>query len=430
MNDKRLLVFLLFLPFFSASGQKSILLPGVEFKIKADSLFRVKNFTEAARLYLREFETRTMSPFKKAALVNSAYCFAKAGDKDSALCMLRLAAFKYGYKDKNFLTSDSIMLSLKIDNEYKRIIKKIDEDRTNMRDYTKASINTTDIDLFWSVYDSFIADTSDAASRFLFDYFSKGSEALQEYYRLKTRNIGGINGFASNMKTMRKFYEGIRANTLRVPSFKDSIYLLYKKLSGLYENAVFPPLNFHIGGWSSGGTYTDYGLHVGVDIYSNDEHTDKSELDSWQKRNGAPQSSLIPIIAHELIHAQQTKMRQDTTLLMYVIQEGMGDFLGEMISGRMINSTLHQFAKGKEQMIWNKFAEEMLLNRYSNWIGNSSQETPDWPADLGYWIGYQICKRFYQNSPDKKRAIQEMLEVRDYNHFLSVADIVRNPKWD
>lgn len=60
----------------------------------------------------------------------------------------------------------------------------------------------------------------------------------------------------------------------------------------------------------------------------------------------------------------------------------------------------------------------MYYDRYNNWIANSLQATADNLPDLGYWIGYQICKAYYENSPDKKKAITEMLNIRDYKDFL------------
>ena len=31
--------------------------------------------------------------------------------------------------------------------------------------------------------------------------------------------------------------------------------------------------------------------------------------------------------------------------------------------------------------------------------------------DLGYFVGHQICKRYYTNSKNKKQALKEMLEL-------------------
>jgi hypothetical protein len=61
----------------------------------------------------------------------------------------------------------------------------------------------------------------------------------------------------------------------------------------------------------------------------------------------------------------------------------------------------------------------MYLKREYNWIANSDQETADKPADLGYWVGYQICKAYYDKSPDKRKAISNMLNIKDYKEFYA-----------
>jgi hypothetical protein len=77
------------------------------------------------------------------------------------------------------------------------------------------------------------------------------------------------------------------------------------------------------------------------------------------------------------------------------------------------------FAKGKEKKIWADFENDMFLNRAKNWIANSEQETPDHPADLGYWIGYQVCKSYYEEMGNKRQAVYDMLHIKDYTVFLA-----------
>ena len=112
-------------------------------------------------------------------------------------------------------------------------------------------------------------------------------------------------------------------------------------------------------------------------------------------------------------------MASDTTLLKAAILEGMADFIGELISGKSANTQLQQFAKGKEKLIWDKFKTEMYLDRANNWVGNGDQDRPDWPSDLGYWVGYEICKSYYNNANNKQQAIYEMLHIKDYRKFLN-----------
>jgi hypothetical protein len=96
----------------------------------------------------------------------------------------------------------------------------------------------------------------------------------------------------------------------------------------------------------------------------------------------------------------------------------MADMIGELISGRTANPLLFAWAKGKEKQIWARFTQDMYENRYDNWIANSKQATPDNLPDQGYWIGYQICRSYYEQSADKKQAIYDMLHIQDYKAFL------------
>jgi len=396
---------------------------GIKYKKIADSLINKDAFAEAASNYMQEFKARTMDPFKKAALMNAAYSYAAARRIDSAIFTLELATYKYGFTNLSFLTGDSVMRTLASHPKFKKIEQEIKLTYKRQQNAKKALINTSDVDLFWNVYDRFLKDTSNGIKLFGAEYFEKGTPALQEYYRLKTRNIGGLKGFVHNMKTMPRFYASVRTNTLRIKSLKDTIRIIYTNLKRWHPEAIFPTLNFHIGGWSSGGTATDYGLHVGADMYANNIDTDKSELNPWQKRNSYLFENLKYVVAHELIHAQQGTMREDTILLKYVIQEGMADFIGELISGNTANEFLMNWTKGKEQKIWEAFKKEMYLDRYSNWIANSSQERADWPADLGYWVGYQICKSYYEEAADKKKAIYDMLHLTDYKKFYQKSKV-------
>jgi uncharacterized protein YjaZ len=50
--------------------------------------------------------------------------------------------------------------------------------------------------------------------------------------------------------------------------------------------------------------------------------------------------------------------------------------------------------------MWNAEAKDWLYN------GNQSD-----PADLGYFMGYQICKAYMKQATDKPKAIAEILEL-------------------
>ncbi len=47
---------------------------------------------------------------------------------------------------------------------------------------------------------------------------------------------------------------------------------------------------------------------------------------------------------------------------------------------------------------------------FSDWLynGNNAKTV----ADLGYFMGYAICKSYYEHAADKTRAIKEIIELR------------------
>ena len=62
----------------------------------------------------------------------------------------------------------------------------------------------------------------------------------------------------------------------------------------------------------------------------------------------------------------------------------------------------------------------MLGTDASNWL-YQGDKAKDRPADLGYYIGYKICEAYYAHAVDKKQAIKDILEIKDFNQFLSAS---------
>lgn len=59
----------------------------------------------------------------------------------------------------------------------------------------------------------------------------------------------------------------------------------------------------------------------------------------------------------------------------------------------------------------------MFLGYQANWLYNGSQKGED--ADLGYFIGYEICKSYYRQAKNKKQAIKDIIEL-DYSNDKAV----------
>jgi hypothetical protein len=388
---------------------------------KADSLYAVKSYAAAGRYYLLAGNGGEFKASKRNDYYNAACCYALNGKTDSAMVLLKKAV-ENGYSDGAHLKIDADLDLLHTSPDWAPLVARIEKIKASIKastnDPLKAKLVTTDIKNFWKAYDLAQKDTAHRLAIYKKYYVDAGTAGLQDYFAYKVRNM---KSFVNRLDSKPKFYAAIRKNTYTVDQQKPQMIASFVKFKQLYPAADFPDIYFEIGAFSSGGTSTDNGLIIGLDQIVRTPDIPVDELTLWQNNNFGKLSALPNTVAHELIHSNQNGMKQDTSLLHGVLVEGMADFIGELISGHNANERLHVWAKGKEKQIWADFEKEMYLRRSYNWIANSNQETADKPADLGYWVGYQICKAYYNKSTDKIKAINDMLNIKDYKVFYELS---------
>ncbi|MDN3642930.1 DUF2268 domain-containing putative Zn-dependent protease [Lutimonas halocynthiae] len=387
---------------------------------EADHFYLEKKYDAATANYLRVIDMSDFNSQKRNAAYNAACCLALQKKTDSAFVLLN-SAIAYGYNNKLHLSTDSDLKILHQDAKWKKLLDEVPASKTLNDNPEKAHIITRDIHHFWEAYDLAAKDTANAKSIYKKYYFDKASDGMQDYMGLK---VSSIDRFTKHIQSHPKLYTSIRENTLKVEVYKKEIQTGFKNLKAIYPEAKFPDVYFVIGAFTSGGTISSAGLLIGTNQMSDGIGVNTEELD-FRAKLLMNKSKYIPnIVAHELIHFQQDHMKRDTITLGYAIKEGMADFIGELISGGTANEKIFDWAKGKEHQIWNDFKKDMYYNRSKNWIANYSTASKDSYPDLGYWIGYEICKSYYENKKDKQQAIYDMLHVRDYRKFLD------DSKWE
>jgi len=282
------------------------------------------------------------------------------------------------------------------------------------RDPDAARLITTDIDHFWKAYDD--AKSDYCLGVFQREYFDKGSEGLKAFKRLRIDQCSFIETLAGHPR----YYASIRESTFKVKTMEGPIRASFRKFKAMYDHAVFPSVYFLIGCLNAGGTPTDTGLLIGTEMYGRTTDTPKDELSDFLKQVLQPVDQLPHIVAHEFTHYQQKYPADAQTLLAQSIKEGSADFIAELISGRHINTRLHAYGNPRERELWEEFKTEMNGRRYGNWLYNGLT-AKDRPADLGYYVGYKICEAYYRNASDKKQAIKDILEIKDFGQFLQTS---------
>ena len=280
-------------------------------------------------------------------------------------------------------------------------------------------IVTSDIDNFWRAYDRLARHSTheDSVRALAEQYFKPASPGLSEFIRLR---IGNPDSLVGALGTLPRYYAAIRPNTLRIhqmtPIIRDGLH----RFQALYPEAAFPDVYFLIGRFSSMGTLSDSGLYIGAEMVSTDSSTPTDELPGWA-RGVTLRSEVIPcIVVHELVHYQQDNARS-RTLLASVLNEGVADFLGDLAVGcQATGSVVYGYGDQHERQLWLEFQQAKHGTDYSRWLHNGLTST-DRPANLGYWMGYQIAKAYYDRATDKRQAVYELLHIRDYDALLEAS---------
>jgi len=262
-------------------------------------------------------------------------------------------------------------------------------------------VNTDDIRNFWESFDS-IQNTSekskqvDYIQKLYIDKASVGLKAAIEKFKYHPNQwVDMINNGKDQLVRIRPFTINTDAQEI----------VLNKKLA--YFKEIYPNLKkgsiyFLIGIGEFGGNAIGENLAIGCEVMANDK-TD------WA----------ISICLHEYVHTQQGK--NNYHFLSHCITEGMADFVAELVNQKSLAETYPggyiDFGYKNEQEIWNKFKNYISSNEengsYYNWMYGSKGIAINGTTmkDLGYFMGYKICKSYYDNAIDKTKALTEIIEL-------------------
>jgi hypothetical protein len=265
-------------------------------------------------------------------------------------------------------------------------------------------IHVEDVERFYNVYDA--ADGRPSAEQLQRDYLDPGSEGLHRFARM--RNITGAR-IADALTKNPSLYANARRCMAVLPQVQRRVEVALGKLIRLYPEARLPPVTIAVGrGKPVGVGSPQTGVQIGLEA-----------LCATDFMNPDIEDRFVYVIAHEYVHVQQAQdftEDKNPTVLSGSLMEGSADFVGELISGSVSYAHLAAMTQGREKEIETAFVADQDKSDVSDWINNS---TPEKPGDLGYWVGYRIVKSYYQRASDQRRALREILEMKDPKAFLA-----------
>ena len=251
-----------------------------------------------------------------------------------------------------------------------------------------AKFVTHDFDNFWKSYDRLGTFQGNPFEDYLKDA-SPGLSPFRDYFKAEM--------VYQTVQERKADYLKKRTILKDLPSYKKRVQAIYAALNYWNPNATFPPVYFVMGVFTSGGTVSENGLLIGSELLE-----DLNSLDG--------------LIAHELIHFQQT-VGGPNTLLQQTIKEGSADFIGELVSGLLLSKPQREYGELYEKELCQEFVKTMYTENMGDWL--YVHDTKDGkPKDMGYWMGYKIVEAYFKKQSDKKQAIHDILNMEDPISFM------------
>ncbi len=277
-------------------------------------------------------------------------------------------------------------------------------------------IVTSDIDNFWIAYDK-VQTTNDSTLQLNFlntHFFERGSEGLPLIMEARRYTP---QEYLTAIITYPLFWESIRKNTLMAKGYAEEIEQGVEKLKAIYPNIKPAKIYFTIGALRTPGTALNGKLLIGSELAMADANTNTSEfttkfthLKPYFANN--PINDIVFLNIHEYIHTQQ-KTEGGYDLLSQSLFEGIAEFIPVIALGTASPTPAINFGKINEQQVKEIFEKEMFSPWIYNWIWNDFDNEFK-TRDLGYYIGYAIAEKYFNNSKNKSLAIQELIEL-DFN---------------
>lgn len=279
---------------------------------------------------------------------------------------------------------------------------------------SQVKVNTSDIDNYWVAYDCIIKthDFTKRVSLINNLYINKGSNGLKAF--MEARRYRDTL-YVKHIEVYPEFWKSIRPNTLAVKSKTNEILEAIDRLQELYPKLKPAELYFTIGGFRSGGTVSGNMVLVGCEIATGTPNIIMSEFKNpWLGGVFAKQDEdhIIPLTIHEYIHTQQKKARHKN-VLGFSLSEGSADFITELVMGKPLVTSYLTYGREHAESIKKSFRKEMFATSIERWLFNGSYLGAE--SDMGYYIGYEICKAYYNNATDKKKAIKDIIELNYSN---------------
>jgi hypothetical protein len=274
-------------------------------------------------------------------------------------------------------------------------------------------IQLIDIDLqsFWRIYDQFKKDTTQNPFG---EYLENGSPALKKYTDHWDK---AAHYFKRNIRQNPLYFEQVRNAGLNVQDYQDTVATLFEKFKMLYPEATTPKVYYIGGALTTLCSTNTEGVVIGADLFADSAYRVHENFKALTL-DQLPVRTVQCMIQHNSRTAYIGYY-----LMREAIVEGSVCFLTGLISDEFrrnfTTGKMFRYGEAHEETLVKEFLRRKYDSDFTGWSYWSNGT--DRPTGLGAWVGYKITEAYYSNSADKEKAIDEILEINDFEKFLSLS---------
>ncbi len=280
-------------------------------------------------------------------------------------------------------------------------------------------INSQDILNFWSAYDRLATAKSVTDSLKIIEqnYVQKATRGLKLYQQLSNSDAGS---FLAAIRTHPRLLQSIRATTLAIPTYNQSIREGARKLKQIYPASGFPELFFCVGKFEVAGNRTDDVLYIGVELTCLSQESPRDELIPYMRAAAGTFDQVDVVCLHEMVHYQQ-KLAPKTNLEAALV-EGGAEFIAHYLTGKStMQVVFDRVDAALEKTIWHEFASQLDKPVDAKWFLANADVERNRPGMLGYVVGYRICEAYYNKAANKAEALKAIISLSNPREIYEIS---------
>lgn len=292
------------------------------------------------------------------------------------------------------------------------------------------NIISSDVDNYWKAYDK-ITTTNDTIlqQKYLQELFidkaSEGQKALFAVRRYTPKE------YLQNIKKYPKFWNSIRENMMQIPNFSDKINSGVDGLQKIYPKLKPGKVYFGVGAFRTPGTTLDSLVLIGAELAMATKDIDVSEFPENHVMKRYPKTNKLEDLdflnVHEFVHTQQHKTH-NFELIKLCVFEGVPEFIAEKVMNKKSVQPAINYGQENAELVKKEVQKHLLCKTaYNDWVWNNDRNIFN-TRDVGYSVGYEVAKSYYEKASDKKKAIQELIDV-DFSDDKTFDNIVDTSKY-